>query len=59
MTITQANPTEVVISPTETGTYELFLESFDQNGGVFTTLKEDKIILEVSPDVSLDKIEDL
>ena len=45
-TFTQGSPTQVLIAPpfiTAPGVYQLVLESFDNNGSVFSTLKEDVI----------------
>ena len=49
MTITQGNPTRLLIDPEELppSTHQLILESFDQNGGIFSILKEDIITINV------------
>ena len=50
VTIEQSSPTKVLIAPANVnaGTYWLILESYDNNGGVFSTLKTDTIEVTVT-----------
>ena len=49
VTIRQASPTQVMIEAqgVDPGDYQLTLQSFDNNGKVFSTLKEDTITIRV------------
>ena len=52
VTITQGSPTVVSFTPTNTlavGQYSVILESYDNNGGVFSTLKSDTVTVNVLP----------